>query len=264
MPQVKMVPKAKLPSRLEIYDIRPAFDLVALELERLNQLDQVSIDSWCNRLAGRPLDQLPRIHAIEHRLAAQMGARNSPERFEPKSLHERAGVAGVRCALQEAITGHSEEFCYRVEHMHQLVMSDSEGLRHCGVRSKPDLLGNYVVFPPAATVRPSLQQLHAFLRENIERDRTLSATVAMVAICNIHPFTDGNGRLSRLLFNAIINFDREICPYIPLHELGRTSRGSLLIYMRLAQYRGEWSPIAGFLAESAKFLFGLKALPTDR
>jgi len=81
----------------------------------------------------------------------------------------------------------------------------------------------------------------------------------MTALCNVHPFGDGNGRVSRLVFNALLRGPDDEGPYIPLHELGRVSRAGFLIAMRLAQYRNEWGMLASFLLEAVLFVGMLSA-----
>jgi len=76
----------------------------------------------------------------------------------------------------------------------------------------------------------------------------------MTSLCNLHPFADGNGRLSRIVFNALLTTDGVRTPYVPLYELGRVSRGGFLIASRLAQYRGDWSALASFLTAAADIM----------
>jgi len=70
----------------------------------------------------------------------------------------------------------------------------------------------------------------------------------MAALLNAHPFADGNGRASRLLFNYILRQSTEVPYYVPLYELAWLSRGSFVLCVREAEMLGNWAPLCRFLA----------------
>lgn len=123
--------------------------------------------------------------------------------------------------------------------------------REGGVRTAPDRAGRFVVYPPARAIAARMQQLLQLLHEHAATHRAYAALVFMVAFCNLHPLRDGNGRLSRMLFNAVLNDGCEVRLYLPLHELAALSRGGYLIRLRQAQYHNQWQALSGWLADNA-------------
>ena len=223
----------------------------ALSLPRNND---AGIVNWSLGLKGTLIDALPRIEALEHRLSVEMLARSPVDALDPRTPLELPTRAAAQIQLLSGLSGHASAFPETLSELHRLIHGRSQGLRTTGVRSLPDRLGTYVVFPEVEEVRPGLESLHGFILEHVDEQPAFAAAVAMTSICNIHPFEDGNGCLSRIVLNALTRKAHTSAPYLPLHELGRISRGGFLIAMRLAQYRGEWLPLADFLRASVDFV----------
>jgi len=221
-------------------------------LSVLSDLSGSAICAWASSLEGIRLDELPRYPGLEHRLSEAMLARTPIDRLAPRTPSEIAALPSARRLLSSALSGSPSDFAGALAALHSNICDSQPGLRTCEVRSFPDRRGSHVVFPQAHHIRPGLERLHDFIGNHLASAPGLTAAVAMTSICNLHPFSDGNGRVSRILFNALLGLSAgPTPPYVPLHELGRVSRGGFLIAMRLAQYRGEWMPLAQFLSSTA-------------
>lgn len=57
----------------------------------------------------------------------------------------------------------------------------------------------------------------------------------------LHPFSDGNGRVMRILTN--LTLERSPTTYIPFSELNVLSRGGYGIRCRIAAFSNNWSEI---------------------
>jgi len=118
-----------------------------------------------------------------------------------------------------------------------------EDIRTGDIRTNSER-GGHVVFPPASLLTERYTDLFRFLRESPGNGPSFRSTVAMVLITNAHAFGDGNGRLSRLLFN--VNQWREGIPchtYFPWPIFFHRSKGGILIRVRKAEIHGTWDDL---------------------
>ncbi|KJV36376.1 hypothetical protein VI08_05160 [Luteibacter yeojuensis] len=71
----------------------------------------------------------------------------------------------------------------------------------------------------------------------------------MLAICNIHPFVDGNGRAARWLFNTII-LGGTTPPQrtLPLYEYFHRDGGTSTLLFRTVELSGDWDPLFAYIA----------------
>jgi hypothetical protein len=142
----------------------------------------------------------------------------------------------------------ADEFIHRLEVLSSLLLSEQSSIRRQGLRFKPDREGHLWVFLPPDIIRIRLRKLFEYLRTNKGSVPDLFlAVVSLIAILFCHPFKDGNGRLSRTVFNLILysgGMDR--AAYIPLKEIWSLSKGGFLIRARLVMTRDDWVPILEF------------------
>jgi fido (protein-threonine AMPylation protein) len=131
-----------------------------------------------------------------------------------------------------------------VHFLHRLTMMGTYPANHCGVfrKSAVHVDNPDIYFPPASAV-PSL--MDEFCREfpsvygTAQYDRILAAAKASFRFVRIHPYLDGNGRLSRLLMNLVLRY--EFPPvYIKADKKGRHRYSQAL---RRAD-RGDLLPLA--------------------
>ncbi len=79
------------------------------------------------------------------------------------------------------------------------------------------------------------------------------AALVLCLFVNCHPFTDGNGRVARILFNHTLR--RGGMPddvYVPFYEIAARSRGGYVIALRHAEVRGDWHPIMSWVMEAIR------------
>lgn len=100
----------------------------------------------------------------------------------------------------------------------------------------------------------ALQELHHYLLLHHGASPLLTAIVAMVMLSAIHPFTDANGRLSRVVFHAILH-DRATNPklYFPFKKIYRMSDCGFEIRLRLAFLKNDWQSVTHYLCHAMQF-----------
>ena len=79
------------------------------------------------------------------------------------------------------------------------------------------------------------------------------AAVVHVLLLNCHPFTDGNGRVARILLNHVLK--QGGMPdgvYLPLYEVANRFMGGYEIALRFAEIRGDWEPFLQYLLDAIR------------
>lgn len=129
-----------------------------------------------------------------------------------------------------------------------------EGLRRQDVRTCPDAAGRVVVFPHWRTIPDRLDALFRLLVMETPYPSGLNAGIALVCISHCHPFTDGNGRISRIIFNTIMQskYERPVF-YLPIFELSALSRGMFIMSVRSAELHGGWDDLFSTLARMTAY-----------
>ena len=126
-------------------------------------------------------------------------------------------------------------------------VSGVDGFRCGPVGTTADANGHRVLFAPETTIDNRLQNLFEVLMVKEAPSSSFNAILAAVWLTNCHPFVDGNGRTSRILFNMLIQRDLEIpLFYLPIYELALLSRQGFIISVREAEVFGRWHPLYEF------------------
>jgi len=190
------------------------------------------------------LDDLENFHnQIEdfrkHGPLDKIAATKLEEHFKASHIYNSTGIEGNRLTLQETIVVLSEgidisgkpiQQSVEVRHLGKAydllreLSKKDQTLRETDVRSlhslligeSPDLMpGEYrkigVIIsgsehrPPEPIAVPSLmEELIKWINQNINRNPIIVSAIAQHQFVYIHPFKDGNGRVSRLLMNLIL------------------------------------------------------------
>ena len=88
-----------------------------------------------------------------------------------------------------------------IKHVHSLIM-EGEDILVGKYREKPAYAG-YTIFNPPNTI--DLAMGDAVAKFNSTSDPILAASTLFLEVLSIHPFEDGNGRVSRLLLSHVLN-----------------------------------------------------------
>jgi len=123
-------------------------------------------------------------------IAETLEAKNHPEAIE---LVEK--LVEVKSEVTEDV----------VLQVHKLIMAniaeDAGQYRTMGVR----IAGASFMPPPSSQVRPRMNELLKWLKENPDEHTPIEvAAVFHHRFVQLHPFSEGNGRVARLLMNAIL------------------------------------------------------------
>lgn len=163
------------------------------------------------------------------------------------------GEAQALLAWCESEVSTPASFCAfvdQLERLNRLLTGDTSKRRRSKIATSPDREGIAIEFPDVVDVEKGLywlwQKIHIPTGEHDAP--ILVATAALVLLTNAHLFSDGNGRLSRALFNYILHrAGLPVAVYIPVYELALRSRGGFLIRVRQAELRNAWNPLVEYV-----------------
>lgn len=199
-----------------------------------------------------------------HELSDYMECANTDVFHDGRSITEFGALAGSQMPTIQSVETFAE-FCAALAYIKRATSPPPSSLRVSRVGTKPDKNGSYVVYPDWRCIVPQLEVIFEHWKRYHISEPGFAAIVVMVALVNLHPFVDGNGRTARVVFNWTLNLARLKPVYLPIYELSALSRCGYLLRLRQAQYHSEWGPLYEFLllcsertlgADSARFPAG--------
>lgn len=183
-------------------------------------------------LAGAPLDSPDR--AEMERLMALKGYSQAFER----ALGFAADVeGGVRLSEPMVLDLYLELWGPSVD---AEIMTTAE-LR--GWRQAPVYIRGSAYVPPAAAKVPRMMAVWADSLNEMQVDAVSRAAIAHWAFVHVHPFMDGNGRLSRLLMNVVL-----CAAGLPWTIIRAEERREYFDALEQADIREDYAPFARFIA----------------
>jgi Fic/DOC family len=120
-------------------------------------------------------------------------------------------------------------------------MSPAAGLiRTYNMHTAPDINGNSIQFPPPGQIRKQLREIDRLIDQVYAKSAVLCGVVASTLWANLHPFNDGNGRSSRVMFNYLANNRKEPFAIIPIKRLDVASGGAITLSQQEVFRLGRW------------------------
>jgi Fic family protein len=113
-----------------------------------------------------------------------------------------------------------------------------------GWRKEPVYIRGSDYVPPAPGKVTQLMRVWADTLNEMEADAVSRATVAHWGFVHVHPFMDGNGRLSRLLMNLVL-----CAAGLPWTIIRAEERREYFGALEIAHVREDYAPFARFVAE---------------
>jgi Fic/DOC family len=234
--------------------------------EQLHRLDQARLDLASTATAAL-LDQL-RCPAGSHRMEladlpsywrplwhefSECAMKNSAHtQFRSDRTAEEIQVTTkVQQLLADAlICDEASQFVAAVELVGKWIDFGGRGFKRVQSSLKPDTRNVVVRFPCAESVEPQLRHLHWFIRNYGSQQPVFVSLVAMTVLVNCHPFFDGNGRASRVLFNALLrNAGLLGGGCFPLYEFFWRCGCGWEIRLRHTEFTNDWRPLCNFICD---------------
>lgn len=141
-----------------------------------------------------------------------------------------------------------ESLTNKIIKCHQNVFPNTTGIRQTNLSTAPDQNARIALYASPHKINTEINRLDQVCASYLPISRTAAALVSMVSLTSIHPFSDGNGRVSRVLFNALFWKGEKYHPYISIGAISDISSGGFLLGVRSAQRRGDWSHLLHILS----------------
>ncbi len=106
-----------------------------------------------------------------------------------------------------------------------------------------------VKFPDPVISKRRLFEIVEYVDQN--KIGLKEAILVYVLILNSHAFTDGNGRLARVIFNLLVCSTSS--SYLPIYEIKEMSRGGYEIRLRKAEIFNDWQPLCNYFINCIEF-----------
>jgi Fic/DOC family len=177
---------------------------------------------------------------------SKIDERNSSELNALKKF-ERELLISLSC-------DHVDHFAHLLERIATEFHGSIMKLRSTAAFIVPDAHGVGWHCPPSSEIILRLTELHQYIANNANRSPLQTAIVSLVMLSCIHPFMDGNGRLSRIVFHAILRkFHSHSELYIPLKNFYAASAFGFEIRLRHTFLTSDWAEIMVYFCNVLRF-----------
>jgi hypothetical protein len=161
--------------------------------------------------------------------------------FQQRSAHE-ADIAERLAPVTRADLADAAALQARLRAIAAGVHGIDAGFRKTPIATEPGYRGNVIAYPPAELVGPLLHMAAREISRHPGAPLGVIAAYAMLACTTVHPFIDGNGRTSRVLFNLVLRSEFPGLPYIGIKEIVQFSAGDFLIATNRVHFQKDWGP----------------------
>lgn len=188
---------------------------------------------------------------LRHELSAHFVALNLDKPDHLRSEVEAEALHHLQGDPEGLGIARPNSFRERLAALNRSLTDGAAFWRNAAIRLSGDKAGNRVFFPPVAAVPAQLEKVRLLLADGAAGPPLFKAAVAYALLLNCHPFSDGNGRTARVLFNHVLRqggMPKDV--YLPLYEIGSQSRGGYEIALRTAELRGDWEPFLRYLLDA--------------
>jgi Fic family protein len=239
---------------------------------RLQQIKKEGLTSERVRLHGKNAKDLTLCERLLARLSVSDASAELPRLETDRQLYypSRRGAreaANLTAAYNFAFSSLNERpiSTELLLEIHSLLLKGTPRGKYAGrLRKKQNWVGGrrgphsaVHVPPPPQELKEGMRDLEQFLSPDNPLPATIQAILASGQIELLHPFSDANGRLGRLLFLLVLaSKGISIAPRLPLEACLRRHRGRYLFECTALQRASDWNPWISFMLQMLKECLG--------
>jgi Fic/DOC family protein len=145
--------------------------------------------------------------------------------------------------------------------VHRRLGAGASAFRDRPVATRPDGAGKRALYPHHRHVPRLIDEVHDFVRTNLVENPALCAAFGYVGITQAHPFSDGNGRTARALYNLVLAAGGAR-HFLPISAFPAPARIGLVIKVRRTAYEGDWAPLIAWFADATRLSDRLQRAPS--
>lgn len=145
--------------------------------------------------------------------------------------------------------------------IHRRLGAGASAFRDRSIATRPDGVGRRALYPHQRHVPRLIGEVHDFIRTNLAEQPALCAAFGYVGVTQTHPFSDGNGRTARALYNLVLAAGGAR-HFLPISGFPAEARIGLVIKARRTAYEGDWAPLIAWFADAARRSDQLQRVPS--
>jgi prophage maintenance system killer protein len=187
-----------------------------------------------------------RLAGLADPLAAHLPVHLARPAFKQRSAFE-ARIADTLAPVSRAELSDETDWVARLHDIAFRIHGRETRLRCTPIGTEPGYGGTILSYPPAGQVGPSLRRIAQEVASARGNSLVEIAAYVMLACTTVHPFTDGNGRAARILFNLALRGRFPALPYLAIKEITQFAQGDYLIAMNRVHFRQDWEPFFRWL-----------------
>ena len=180
--------------------------------------------------------------SLYHRLSPEIEDNIKNISLHRSSIDEFRLCQKYRNLFYDGISS-TENFCSFLEEICSDIHQKKMTFRNTEVIARPNQNGEFIVYPGKEFIIEGINNCIRIIQARKKLGFLLASMSLMGIFLNIHPFRDGNGRTSRILFNIfLMNYvNRNI--FIPISEISSVSNKGFILSIKEGQIFNNWSPI---------------------
>lgn len=187
---------------------------------------------------------------LQHRLSTYVDHHLSIQRFlEKSSITEYKIFASIMGLIKRdrLIVSDINTLILCISKM---LSNNTSDIRNVHVQTKWDSYKNLWRYPKPEEVRNMIVHASAVINRLYATSEMAASIYALVVISKIHPLVDGNGRLSRIISNVLLNLNNDRPIYIPFFEFSHLGRQALLLSKRETETAQRWDPVVNWYGKA--------------
>lgn len=215
--------------------------------------DPITYDRLMKRYPDTPSAMIGDLTGLHDDLVAYMPKRDE-ERLSAK-VNARIGgefkFYRVRADGERHDYTVPQTFIEDVSAAHRALEPNGGAFRRRGVQIVAEGMDATTHFPSWKECSALLESLALCISQTIHDLPTVAAMTAYAGIIHAHPFTDGNGRVARAMYNNVL-LSAGIRHFVPISLVASLTGGSFVLKIRRALLGGDWDGLQRFFLDAAK------------